>query len=283
LGKSIVLQFTPGEIHPVLADAGMLEQVLMNLALNARDAMPNGGALKIHTGTETVGEAFARQNLEATAGSFAWLEVTDTGSGISPENLSKVFEPFFTTKEPGKGTGLGLATVYGIVKQHHGWITLQSQVNRGTTFKIYLPTAGGARNSTQAAHAAGKIEGGTETILLVEEQSVVCALVRNVLESYGYQVLEASSSVESLELWEKHEGQVDLLLTDFTLPGKMSGRELAKALRAKNPNLKVAFTSGFAAEIVGQEVGDFAILQKPYAPRALAKSIRRLLDSSSTT
>ena len=283
LGKSVVLQFTAGEIRPVLADAGMLEQVLMNLALNARDAMPEGGTLNIRTGTEIISEAFARQNPEAAAGSFAWLEVSDTGSGISPENLSKVFEPFFTTKELGKGTGLGLATVYGIVKQHHGWITLQSQLNKGTTFKIYLPTAGGPRDSTRAARSGGKIEGGTETILVVEEQPVVCALVRSVLESYGYQVLQTSSSAGALELSEEHGGRIDLLLTDLILPGEMSGGELAKTLRAKNPNLKVAFTSGYGAEIVGQEIGEFAFLQKPYAPRTLANSVRRLLDGASAT
>jgi PAS domain S-box-containing protein len=139
LGKNVALQFTAGDIPPVLADMGMLEQVLMNLAVNARDAMPDGGTLNIHTGTETISEAFARQNPEASAGRFVRLEIADTGCGIPSENLSKIFEPFFTTKEAGKGTGLGLAIVYGIVRQHRGWITLQSKAGCGTTFKIYLP------------------------------------------------------------------------------------------------------------------------------------------------
>jgi signal transduction histidine kinase len=135
----VALQFTAGDIPPVLADVGMLEQVLMNLAVNAQDAMPDGGTLNIRTGVEIISEAFARQNPEASAGRFLWLEIADTGCGISSENLSKIFEPFFTTKEAGKGTGLGLAIVYGIIRQHRGWITLHSKVGCGTTFKIYLP------------------------------------------------------------------------------------------------------------------------------------------------
>jgi two-component system cell cycle sensor histidine kinase/response regulator CckA len=279
LGKSIALQFSAGEIRPILADAGMLEQVFMNLALNARDAMPNGGSLNIRTGMETISETFAQQNPAASAGSFVWLEMTDTGVGIPPENLSKVFEPFFTTKEPGKGTGLGLASVYGIVKQHRGWITLQSQANCGTTFKIYLPARSGPADSARTSVCGDKIQGGNETILLVEEQSVVCALVRNILESCGYQVFEAKSSAEALQQWEKHQGKIDLLLTDLVLPGDMSGRELAKTLRAKNPHLKIVFTSGYAPEIVGQDCEEAKFLQKPYAPRSLAKSIRSFLDS----
>jgi two-component system cell cycle sensor histidine kinase/response regulator CckA len=279
LGKSIALQFSAGEIQPILADAGMLEQVFMNLALNARDAMPNGGSLNIRTGMETISETFAQQNPAASAGSFVWLEMADTGVGIPPENLSKVFEPFFTTKEPGKGTGLGLASVYGIVKQHRGWITLQSQANRGTTFKIYLPATSGPADSARTSVGEDKIQGGNETILLVEEQPVVCALVRNILESCGYQVFEAKTSAEALQQWEKHQGKIDLLLTDLVLPGDMSGRELAKTLRAKNPHLKIVFTSGYASEIVGQDCEEANFLQKPYAPRSFAKSIRSFLDS----
>ena len=286
LGANVMLQFTPGDISLIAADAGMLEQVLLNLAVNARDAMPKGGTLKIHTSTEVISEAFARQNPEASAGRFVCLEIADTGSGIPPENLAKIFEPFFTTKEPGKGTGLGLATVYGIIKQHCGWIALQSKVNCGTTFKIYLPAVSGRAEEPLALPVGQRIQGGTETILLVEGERVVCELVHNILESHGYRVLQANSPAAAIEQWEKHQGEIDLLLTDLVMPGGMNGRELAEILLAKNPNLKVAFTSGYTAEVVGPDFrlhDGINFLQKPYAPRALAKSIRDFLDRPRTS
>jgi PAS domain S-box-containing protein len=283
LGEGVALRFAPGGIPPILADLGMLEQVLMNLAVNARDAMPGGGTLDIRTGTETVSEAFARHNPEASPGRFVWLEIADTGCGIAPENLSKIFEPFFTTKEIGKGTGLGLATVYGIVKQHRGWIALHSKVNSGTTFKIYLPAM---TEKNDANVTDMKMPGGTETILLVEGEFVVCKLVRDILESYGYRVLQANSGRAALEQWEKHHGKIDLLLTDLVMPGGTNGRELAESLRARNPNLKIAFTSGYAADAVDQNFrpdDGINFLQKPYAPRALAMSIRSFLDRPRTS
>jgi len=285
LGEDITLHFEAASLPPILADAGMLEQILMNLAINARDAMPKGGALKIRTGVETVDETFAQKNPEASAGPFVWLTVSDTGSGIPPENLSKIFEPFFTTKEIGKGTGLGLATVYGIVKQHHGWITLESELSKGTTFKIYFPATEGQAETSSRSAPEEKIRGGNETILLVEDEVPVRRLVRNILEARGYRVIEADSGQPALEEWQRHHGHVDLLLTDLVMPGGMNGRELAEALHAQNPKLKIIFMSGYGAEVVGK---DFHLregtnfLQKPFPPRALAACVRDCLDSSQT-
>jgi two-component system cell cycle sensor histidine kinase/response regulator CckA len=282
LGEDVVLQFTAGEVPPLLADAGMLEQVLMNLAVNARDAMRHGGTLAICTGAETIDEAFAERNPEASAGRFVCLEVADTGCGIPPENLPKIFEPFFTTKEVGKGTGLGLATVYGIVKQHRGWITLQSEVNRGTKFKIHLPATSARAGPARTTPVEETIRGGAETILVVEDEPPVRDLVCNVLETYGYRVLQADSGDKALEQWEKHQGQIDLLFTDLVMPGGMNGRQLAEALRAKNPGLKVVFSSGYTAEIVGRDFhlrDGINFLQKPYPPRMLASCVRSCLDT----
>jgi CheY-like chemotaxis protein len=282
LGADVALQFTAGDIPPVLADTGMIEQVLMNLVVNARDAMLKGGALDIQTGTEIISESFAGKNPEASAGQFVWLEVADTGCGISPENLPNIFEPFFTTKEVGKGTGLGLATVYGIVKQHRGWITLQSEVNRGTKFKIYLPAASRRAEVIHTARMEENIHGGAEPILVVEDEPSLRELVCNILENYGYRVFQAATGETALEQWEINQGRIDLLLTDLVLPGGMNGRELAETLRARNPNLKVVFSSGYSADIVGKDCGlqdGINFLQKPYAPRALAKCVRSYLDN----
>ncbi|HMJ91776.1 MAG TPA: response regulator [Candidatus Acidoferrum sp.] len=282
LGEDIKLTFKVSNAAPILADGGMIEQVLMNLAINARDAMPKGGALKISTGIETIGQAFADQNPEASAGEFVYLEVADTGCGIAPENVSKIFEPFFTTKEVGKGTGLGLATVYGIVKQHRGWITLQTAVDRGTVFKIFIPAVSGRAEAVDVT-TEETIRGGNETILVVEDQRPLRRLVCHVLEAYGYRVIEADSGNAALARSREHRGGIDLLLTDLAMPGGMTGRELAAALRGPHPKLRIVFTSGYSAETVGQDVRlreGFDFLQKPYAPRTLARCIRERLDSS---
>jgi PAS domain S-box-containing protein len=286
LGEDVALQFTAGDIPPVLADVGMLEQVLMNLAVNARDAMSNGGTLHIQTGTEIISEAFAQQNPEASAGRFLCLEITDTGCGIPPENLSKIFEPFFTTKEVGKGTGLGLAIVYGIIRQHRGWITLRSKAGCGTTFKIYLPAINGRVEAPRAVTAEKKVQGGTETILVVEDEAAVCRLVNHVLESYGYRVLQANSAEAALKLWKEHQGKIDLLITDLVMPGGKNGRDLADTLRARNPNLRIIFTSGYSVEIVGQDFRShdgINFLQKPYAPRTLAEYVRSCFERPRAT
>ena len=282
VGEDIALEFVPSNVPLILADAGMMEQILMNLAVNARDAMPKGGSLQIRTGIETVDEQFLQQNPEAAAGEVVWLTVSDSGCGIAPQNISKIFEPFFTTKEVGKGTGLGLATVYGIVKQHKGSITVESAVNKGTTFKIFFPSVQGVSEAASAGTPEEEVRGGTETILLVEDEEPVRLLVRHVLESKGYRVIEADCGSAALALWQKERAKIDLLVTDLVMPG-MTGRDLAETLRAQNSDLKILFTSGYSAEVVGK---DFALhdginfLQKPYPPRKLVKCVRECLDSN---
>ncbi len=261
------------------ADAGMLEQVVLNLAVNARDAMPNGGRLLIETAEKQVDAGFASARPGLTPGRHVWLSVTDTGSGISPEVLPRIFEPFFTTKGAGKGTGLGLATVFGIVKQHRGWIEVNSEPGQGANFQIYLPASDAA--APEKAVAVAKPDGGTETILLVEDDPVVRAAARTLLELHGYTVLEAASGDEALPVWEKAGAAVALLLTDLVMPGEMSGQQLARKLQSARPELKVIFTSGYSAEIAGKGIelrGGENFVQKPFPPNQLLQTLRRSLD-----
>src|ERR1051325_8029236 len=281
LGEDIVLQlnYWPQPVH-VLADASMIEQVLLNLAVNARDAMPTGGqlAIRMTTATPTARQMFYHP--EARGGSFICMSVSDSGCGIAPENLRRIFEPFFTTKEVGKGTGLGLATVYGIVKQHQGWIEVNSQPGAGTTFRVYFPTSDKAVDAPEKAARDDKVRGGHETILVVEDEPVLRELARMILKDYDYEVLEAATGHEALKVWEKHKGKIDLLLTDMVMPEGMSGRELAEKLRRQKPELKVIYTSGYSADVMGQENGvrDIKFLQKPYPPPELAQAVRECLD-----
>ena len=200
--------------------------------------------------------------------------------------LERIFEPFFTTKEAGKGTGLGLATVYGIVKQHKGWIEVTSQPGCGATFKIYLPAAAvpptGAYDAAAPAHAPRAVRGGKEVILLVEDETTLRELVRDVLRGYDYRVLEAASGVEALRVWDEHDGQVDLLLTDMVMPEGLSGSDLAARLKQRKPELKVIYTSGYSAEVLGREFGntETAFLSKPYLPPQLAQLVRQSLDQA---
>ena len=282
LGEDVRLEL---HLHPARvltrADAGMLEQVLMNLAVNARDAMPGGGTLRIQTAEQVVeDDARARLRPDASPGRYVCLQVSDTGSGIAPEDLPHVFEPFFTTKRPGEGTGLGLATVFGIVQQHGGWIDVQSAPGRGTDFRVFLPALATAEVVTQEA-ARPAPRGGTETILLVEDDPAVRELAREILEQRGYRVLEASSGAEALRGWPEARDRVALLLTDLVMPEGVGGRELAERLRADRPGLKVIYTSGYSAEIAGREFSlssDEAFLQKPFSTGALLDTLRRSLD-----
>jgi PAS domain S-box-containing protein len=282
LGEDVALQLNYCQSPPMVeADGGMLEQVLLNLAVNARDAMPKGGQLAIRIAIVDVGETYSREQSEARAGRFVCLSVTDTGTGISPENLRRIFEPFFTTKEVGKGTGLGLATVYGIIKQHQGWIEVDSQVGKGTTFRIYLPYVGTGLNAPEKPTTQITVRGGKETILLVEDEVPVCDLVSRVLGKYGYKVLSANDATEAIEVWRNHKQEISLLLTDLVMPNHINGRELAERLRAEQPKLKVIFTSGYSADIVGKDFKlepDLNFLQKPYQPQMLAMTVRRCLD-----
>ncbi len=196
--------------------------------------------------------------------------------------MDRIFEPFFTTKEVGKGTGLGLATVYGIVKQHRGWLEVSSAVGMGTTFKTYLPAIAAAEEMIPATPSApASVKGGKETILLVEDEPVVRELVREILQVHQYRVIEAGSGVEALRIWDEHNGQFDLLLTDIVMPDGLNGRELAEQLRRRKPRLKVIFSSGYSAESSGKEFreGDTSFLPKPYLPQQLAQLVRQRLDT----
>jgi PAS domain S-box-containing protein len=282
LGEDITLQvnYAPG-LPLIEADPGMMEQILMNLSINARDAMPKGGRLFINTSMVTIDKAAAESIPKAAPGKYVCLVVKDTGAGIAPEILPHIFEPFFTTKDVGKGTGLGLATVYGIVDQHHGWITVDSKVDEGSDFKIYLPVAGGEGADTEITAPEAGIRGGTETILVVEDEIPLRVLVRSILERLGYHVLEAPTGVAALGTWHHQKDQIQLLLTDMIMPHGMSGRDLAKRLLADKPELKVIYTSGYShavmeADVVLQEGLNF--LQKPYHPRKLAAAVRDCLD-----
>ena len=284
LGEDIALQTCfAAELPCIQADAGMIEQVVMNLAVNARDAMPGGGQLRLSTSLVEVDSAHVQRQVAARQGTFVCLAVADTGSGMSAETLGRIFEPFFSTKEVGKGTGLGLATVYGIVKQHQGWSEVTSEPGRGTVFKIFLPAvAARAEPAADTSFCTREIPGGHETILLVEDEPDLRKLVREILLGYKYHVIAAANGVEALEVWDQHDGHIDLLLTDLVMPEGINGRELAARLRRRKPGLKVIYTSGYTAGVVGGEAGcgDGLFLQKPYRPPALAELVRKCLDAA---
>ncbi len=283
LGEDITLEL---RYHPepafVHADSGMIEQVLMNLAVNSRDAMPKGGRLLVEVSVRDVQPELRPPGSEARAGRFVCLSVNDTGYGIPQEILPRIFEPFFTTKEIGKGTGLGLATVYGIVNQHNGWIEVESQVAKGSTFTVFLP------NRTQAVPFCDDepieepMRGGSETLLVVEDEAPVRELLCDFLSGLGYQIIQAESGVRALRVWREHKAQVDLVVTDLVMPDHMNGRELAERLWAERPQLKVIFMSGYSAEVVGK---DFVrrcgpnYVQKPFPPQRLARVLRECLDA----
>jgi PAS domain S-box-containing protein len=268
----------------VQADPGMLEEMLVNLVVNAREAMPDGGRLVITTEEVTFDEAYARVNQEASPGKFACLTVSDTGAGIAPEHLPHLFEPFFTTKEVGKGPGLGLATVYGIVKQHRGWIDVSSQPRSGATFKIFLPALADDAECGQMP-IEKDLRGGDETILLVEDDEAVRSLTRRLLENFGYRVREAATGREALAQWSGHSAEFALLLTDIVMPQGISGVDLAGQLRAQYPALKVVFMSGYPADAADKNPGQIhrprtRFVQKPCPWRDLLSAVRGCLDEA---
>lgn len=282
LGEQIELEFSgERDLPPVRGDRTMLEQVLLNLTVNARDAMPHGGRLRLATGRVEISEAAAQQNPEARQGLAVVLEVSDTGCGIPPEMLPRIFEPFFTTKEIGKGTGLGLATVYGIVKQHSGWVQVKSAIGQGTAFQIFLPPCSEQQAAEPPLAAARSMRLGNGRILLVEDEASVRALLQDFLTSSGYRVFAAQTAVEAEQIWRNQAGQIDLLLTDVVMPGGISGFELAEILQREAPHLKVIFTSGYSQELSS---GRFhfregvSYLPKPYLPQTLLDTIRECLD-----
>lgn len=279
LGEDIAVRYKYArDILPVTADAGMLEQVLLNLAVNARDAMPEGGELVIET---AMLPATQPRPAEAATGPCVRFSVSDTGSGIPPELLPRIFDPFFTTKDVGKGTGLGLATVYGIVQQHRGWVEVTSKVGEGTTFHVYLPRGDQVAARPVETAAPVIMAKGNEMVLLVEDEPAVRMLVHTVLDQAGYRVLEAGSGAEALKFWQEHRGEIRLLLTDYVMPDGMSGRQLAERLLGDEPQLRVIFTSGYSAEIAGagfdlKEGVNF--LSKPFELAKLVSAVRGSLD-----
>src|SRR5208337_118085 len=262
------------------ADAGQLEQVIMNLVVNAKDAMPEGGKLTLRTADVTVRPNFSEHRF-IHPGRYAVISVSDTGHGMDKETQSRIFEPFFTTKEKGKGTGLGLSTVYGIVKQSNGYVFAQSEVGKGTTFYVYLPRAEENAEELSPAKPQQNEAGGCETVLLVEDEESVRELVRVTLVSRGYQVLEAENGESGLRIAEAFKEHIDILITDVVMPG-IGGRELAKKLLSLRPGISVLYLSGYTEDAVvtpGAMDPSTAFLQKPFTLQNLAKKVREVLRS----
>ena len=274
IGEHITLKVECAHDVPAIeADAAMLEQVALNLAVNARDAMLRGGQLTISTDTTEITNG-------AETKKWVRLRVRDTGCGMSPMVRSRIFEPFYTTKEVGKGTGLGLATVFGIVKQHGGLIDVESEVDKGSTFTILFPPTDRRPESTEPFAAKPVLKRGTgETILLVEDEPLLRELAHTILAEAGYKVLEAEKSAEALEVWKEHESEIDLLLTDMVLPGGMTGRELALELQQLKPNLKIIYTTGYSQDVLETDCSPVNFLQKPYPPETLMQTVRTCLDA----
>ena len=280
VGHQLKLAGQPMLVH---ADQGMMDQVLMNLAVNARDAMPNGGQLIIETAGVEFSEDTANRPASARPGSFVCLSVIDTGYGIPADLLPRIFEPFFTTKGVGKGSGLGLSTVFGIVQQHQGWINVESKVGQGTAFRIYLPRRAGQSVIKPTPKMPAATPTGKETILLAEDEPELRIILKTTLTKLGYHVLEAGNGVQALEVWQQHRAGIRLLLTDMMMPDGMTGRDLAQRLLQDAPKLKVVYMSGYSHEVIGQ---DFQLhegvnfLAKPFQPQQLAQIIRDRLDQA---
>lgn len=283
IGEDIdLLMGLDADLGKVKADPNQIEQVLLNLSINARDAMPRGGRLTIETSNVHLSEEFSRDHVSVSAGQYVMLAVSDNGCGMDAETQAHIFEPFFTTKEVGKGTGLGLATVYGIVKQSEGTIWLYSEVGRGTTFKIYLPCAEGPVEEVAVEADDFGLFQGTETVLLVEDEEVVREMATEILRDNGYHVLEAKHGHEAMKLERQHAGVIHLMLTDVVMP-QMSGRELAERLTPLRHDMKVLYMSGYTDDAIvhhGVLEEGTAFIGKPFTPNALARKVREMLDAA---
>jgi PAS domain S-box-containing protein len=265
----------------IRADAGMVEQVLLNLVVNARDAMPKGGRLIVSTGVVNFPEATGRGPEQSRPGEFVCLTVSDTGTGIDPEILPHIFEPFFTTKEVGKGTGLGLATVYGVMQQHEGWVSVESVPGQSTTFRAYFPRLTSANPEAPSGAATEQIRGGHEVILLVEDEWAVREITDAALKALGYQVFCAASGLVALQVWQEHRHEIGLVLTDLVMPDGINGRDLALRLRSDRPDLPIIYMSGYSHEVAGEGLvlhEGTNYLAKPFELSTLAKIVRGSLD-----
>jgi CheY-like chemotaxis protein len=278
LGENIKLDLTlDAQAGAFRADPGQMGQVLMNLAVNAKDAMPSGGKLVIETTSMLVDDQFARTHPDVSPGQYVVLTVTDTGTGMSAEVQSHLFEPFYTTKEPGKGTGLGLSTVYGIVvNQSSGAISVSSEPGKGTTFKLFFP-AFGFETATGSAVSIERVSSQGETILLAEDETGVRKYTRDILQRYGYIILEACNGAEALSVARSHPGTIHLLLTDIIMP-TMGGVELAEKFSTEYPNVAVLFMSGYSDQIMRHWTTLSAYIQQPFTLSDLLTQVRELLD-----
>jgi CheY-like chemotaxis protein len=268
-------------LGPIKTDPTHIEQIILNLAVNARDAMPDGGRLLIETSNIRLDQAYATQHIGVHPGNYILLTITDSGHGISQAVKEHIFEPFFTTKEMGKGTGLGLATVFGIVKQNRGNILVESEEGLGTTFRVYLPSSSETMPAPARAPAELPILPGHETILIVEDNAEVRGLARRILQKQGYTLLEVQNGQEALQLVTQYPEPIHLVLTDMIMPG-MNGKVLAEELLRRRPELKIIFMSGYANNIIA-EPGDLnsqsAFVQKPFSAKTLVQKIQAALDS----
>ena len=283
IGETIDLQLNfSGDPALVVADTSMMEQIILNLSVNSRDAMPRGGEMKIRVSHREISEAQAQHSADARAGKFVVLSHSDTGGGIPPENLPRIFEPFFTTKELGKGSGLGLATVYGVVKQHEGWIEIESELGKGTTFHVFLPATAVPAVEPEQFDTQFRARGGNETILVVEDERDLREMVARTLNRHGYRVFQAVDGPTALEIWNQYKNEISLVFSDVVMPGGMNGRELAEKIRADRPQQKIIFSTGYGTDVFGKDFPldpELNFLPKPYLPQQLALIIRRCLDA----
>jgi CheY-like chemotaxis protein len=280
---TVVMETGLDPSSPVIeADASQMQQVLMNLCVNARDAMPGGGELKITTTRLDTPDAFLRSIPEGKGGPFVRIDIADTGIGIDRAIRGKIFDPFFTTKEKGKGTGLGLATVYGIVKNHNGFVNVESEMGAGTTFSVYIPAVD--KRPAQVQEIASRPPGGKETVLVVDDEETIRELVKDILEEIGYSVLTAGNGFEAVEIYRERIGKIGLVILDMTMPG-MGGRETFEKLRELNPRVRAILSTGYSEDERARQMlamGVKAFVQKPYRIDDLASTVRRILDSPET-
>ena len=284
IGENIALEVqVPSSLPPIFADNGMVEQVLLNLAVNARDAMPKGGRLSIRAGLVERDADYVRRVPQAKVGRYICISMGDTGTGIAPEVLPRIFDPFFTTKDLGKGTGLGLSTVYGIVQQHQGWIEIDSVVGSGTEFRVHFICMEEEAEAAEVPAPEGSTRGRAGTILVVEDEAFVRMTSCNILRREGYRVLDAASAQAALTVWEQARDEIDLVFTDIVMPGGMTGRELVDQLRRERPGLKALFTSGYSSDLLGHDFTRTAFsyfLQKPFGVTELKRAIAETLHTA---